>query len=198
MDKVFLNILEWVGHSPARVLVLLAVLLMFGGVWFVYTEKDTFMASYRAQQQLPHMNGKYTEATDFIFKHSEAELVAVFEVNTLLNTRKLAYLVTRGGGHNKDYDGYDVGMLTKNYANNNDVISLMSGKVPCSEYKTAQSFLGFVYKESGVNYMCRISVPAEPGLFIGQISVGWKEEPKDMDAAIPVLNVASSILYKAK
>ena len=74
----------------------------------------------------------------------------------------------------------------------------MSGKVPCSEYKTAQSFLGFVYKESGVNYMCRISVPAEPGLFIGQISVGWKEEPKDMDAAIPVLNVASSILYKAK
>jgi len=198
MDKVFLNILEWVGQSPSRVLVLLAVLLMFGGVWFVYTEKDTFMASYRAQQALPHMNGKYTEATDFIFKHSEAELVSIFEVNTLLNTRKLVYLVTRGGGHNKDYDGYDVGLLTKNYNNNNDVISLMSGKVPCSEYKTAQSFLGFVYKESGVNYMCRISVPAEPGLFIGQISVGWKEEPKDMDAAIPVLNVASSILYKAK
>jgi len=198
MDKVFLNILEWVGHSPARVLVLLAVLLMFGGAWFVYTEKDTFMASYRAQQQLPHMNGKYTEATDFIFKHSEAELVAVFEVNTLLNTRKLAYLVTRGGGHNKDYDGYDVGMLTKNYANNNDVISLMSGKVPCSEYPSAQSFLGFVYKESGVNYMCRISVPAEAGLFIGQISVGWKDAPKDLDAVIPVLNVASSILYKAK
>jgi len=198
MDKVFLNILEWVGHSPARVLVLLAVLLMFGGVWFVYTEKDTFMASYRAQQALPHMNGKYTEATEFILKHSEAELVAIFEVNTLLNTRKLAYLVTRGGGHNKDYDGYDVGLLTKNYNNNNDVISLMSGKVPCSEYKTAQSFLGFVYKESGVNYMCRISVPAEPGLFIGQISVGWKEEPADVDANIPVLNVASSILYRTK
>lgn len=198
MDKVFLNILEWVGHSPARVLVLLAVLLMFGGVWFVYTEKDSFMASYRAQQQLPHMNGQYREATDFIFKHSEAELVAIFEVNTLLNTRKLVYFVTRKGGHNKDYDGYDVGLLTKNYNNNNDVIGLMSGKVPCSEYKTAQSYLGFVYKESGVNYMCRISVPAEPGLFIGQISVGWKEEPKDLDATTPVLNVASNILYKAK
>ena len=198
MDKVFLNILEWVGQSPSRVLVLLAVLLMFGGVWFVYTEKDTFMASYRAQQALPHMNGQYREATDFIFKHSEAELEAIFEVNTLLNTRKLVYFVTRKGGHNKDYDGYDVGLLTKNYNNNNDVIGLMSGKVPCSEYKTAQSYLGFVYKESGVNYMCRISVPAEPGLFIGQISVGWKEEPKDLDATTPVLNVASNILYKAK
>ena len=198
MDKVFLNILEWVGQSPRRLVMLLAILLMLGAAWFVYTEKDTFMASYRAQQQLPHMNGKYTEATDFIFKHSDAELVAIFEVNTLLNTRKLVYLVTRGGGHNKDYDGYDVGMLTKNYANNNDVISLMSGKVPCSEYPAAQSFLGFVYKESGVNYMCRISVPAEAGLFIGQISVGWKDTPKDIDAVIPVLNVASSILYKAK
>jgi len=198
MDKIFLNILEWVGQSPARVLVLFAVVLMFGGAWFVYTEKDSFMASYRAQQQLPHMNGQYREATDFIFKHSEAELVAIFEVNTLLNTRKLVYFVTRKGGHNKDYDGYDVGLLTKNYNNNNDVIGLMSGKVPCSEYKTAQSYLGFVYKESGVNYMCRISVPAEPGLFIGQISVGWKEEPKDLDATTPVLNVASNILYKAK
>jgi len=198
MEKFFLDLLNWIGESPARIIVILVMILIFGGAWFVYTEKDAFMASYRAQQALPHMNGQYREAADFIFKHSDAELVAIFEVNTLLNTRKLAYLVTRGGGHNKDYDGYDVGMLTKNYNNNNDVIGLMSGKVPCSEYKTAQSFLGFVYKESGVNYMCRISVPAEPGLFIGQISVGWKDTPADIDTVIPVLNVASNILYKVK
>jgi hypothetical protein len=198
MEKFFLDLLNWVGQSPARILVILVMVLMFGGAWFVYTEKDAFMASYRAQQALPHMNGQYKDASDFIFKHSQAELVAIFEVNTLLNTRKLAYFVTRKGGHNKDYDGYDVGLLTKNFNNNNDVIGLMSGKVPCSEYKTAQSFLGFIYKEDGVNYMCRISVPAEPGLFIGQISVGWKEEPSDIDSVTTVLNVASSILYKAK
>jgi hypothetical protein len=154
------------------------------------------MASYRAQQALPHMNGKYEEAAAFILKNSQAELVAIFEVNTVLNTRKLVYFVTREGGQDKSLYGTDVGLLTKNYDNNNDVIGLMAGKVPCSPYLKPQSFLGFVYRDKGINYMCRISVPAEPGMFIGQISVGWKEEPKEVDTAVTVMSIASGILFK--
>jgi hypothetical protein len=169
---------------------------MFGGAWFVYTEKDAFMASYRAEKALPKMNGKYEEAAAFILKNSQAELVAIFEVNTVLNTRKLVYFVSREGGQEKNLYGTDVGLLTKNYDNNNDVIGLMAGKVPCSPYLKPQSFIGFVYREHGVNYMCRISVPAEPGMFIGQISVGWKEDLKDVDSAITVLSISSGILFK--
>jgi hypothetical protein len=196
MEKFFLDLLNWVGQSPARILVILVMILMFGGAWFVYTEKDAFMASYRAQQALPKMNGKYEEAASFILKNSQAELVAIFEVNTVLNTRKLVYFVSREGGQEKNLYGTDVGLLTKNYDNNNDVIGLMAGKVPCSPYLKPQSFLGFVYKDHGVNYMCRISVPAEPGMFIGQISIGWKEEPKDTDSAVTVMSIASGILFK--
>jgi hypothetical protein len=72
----------------------------------------------------------------------------------------------------------------------------MAGKVPCSLYAKPQSFVGFVYKDHGVNYMCRIGVPAEAGLFIGQISVGWKEEPKELDTAVTVMSIASGILFK--
>jgi len=198
MEKFFLDLLEWVGHSPLRIIVIFVMILMFGGAWFVYTEKDNFMASYRAQQALPHMNGKYEEAATFILKNSQAELIAIFEVNTVLNTRKLVYFVTRDGGQDKTLYGTDVGLLTKNYDNNNDVIGLMAGKVPCSPYLKPQSFLGFVYKDHGVGYMCRIGVPAEPGMFIGQISVGWKEQPDDVDAAHTVLNIASGILFNKK
>jgi hypothetical protein len=196
MEKFFLDLLNWVGQSPARILVILVMILMFGGAWFVYTEKDAFMASYRAQQALPHMNGRYEEAASFILKNSQAELVAIFEVNTVLNTRKLVYFVSREGGQEKNLYGTDVGLLTKNYDNNNDVIGLMAGKVPCSPYLKPQSFLGFVYRERGVNYMCRISVPAEPGMFIGQISVGWKEDLKDVDSAVTVMSIASNLLFK--
>ena len=81
IKDTFLKVLEWVGHSPVR-LFILSVIAMFGmAMWFVYTEKDAFMASYRAQQALPRMNGKYDEATAFIMKQSDAELVAIFEVN---------------------------------------------------------------------------------------------------------------------
>jgi hypothetical protein len=123
--------------------------------------------------------------------------IAIFDVNTLLNSRKLVYLITRDG-RNKDYDGTEVGLLTKNHANNEDVIGLMSGKIPCSPYTKPQSYLGFVYKDNKVDYMCRISVPAEPGLFIGQISVGWTEIKEDAEPEQTVLLIASSLLYSKK
>lgn len=193
---LLLSLLTWIGESPFRLFAVVLLCVLGLGGWIVYSEKDAFMASYRAQQALPKMNGQYESTTNFIMKNSNAEMVAIFEVNTLLNTRKLAYLATRGGNHNKEYNGYDVGLFTKNHDNNTDVIGLMSGKIPCSPYLRPQSYIGFVYKEAGVVYMCRISVPAEPGVFIGQISVGWKEQLDEVETAQTVLNIASNMLYK--
>lgn len=199
MDKIkdaLLSLLTWIGSSPFRLFTVVFLCLLGLGGWIVYTEKDAFMASYRAEKALPHMNGRYEEASSFVLRNSKAELVAIFEVNTVLNTRKLVYFTTRDGGQDKTLYSTDVGLLTKNYDNNNDVVGLMAGKIPCSPYLKPQSFLGFVYREKGVNFMCRISVPPEPGTFIGQISVGWTKEPEDVDEARTVLTVASGILFK--
>ena len=201
MDKLkdlLFGLLTYVGESPFRLFaVILLCVLGFGG-WIVYSEKDNFMASYRAQQALPKMNGNYEQAVSFILKNTDAELVAVFEVNTLFNTRKLVYLTTRSSGLDRAYNGTNVGLLTKNHSNNQDVIALMSGQIPCGVYLTPQSYIGFVYRDAGVQYMCRISVPAEPGLFIGQISLGWKEPPDNIESAQTVLTVASGLLFDKK
>jgi hypothetical protein len=190
------SLLNWIGSSPFRLFTVVFLCILGFGGWIVYTEKDAFLTSYRAQQALPKMNGKYDEAYNFLLKNTDAEMVAFLEVNTLINTRKVVYLATRNGGRDKRNDGLDVGLFSKNYDNNNDVIGLMSGKIPCSPYAKPQSLIGFVYKEYGVNYMCRISVPAEPGVFIGQISVGWKEKPDDVEAAQTAMVIASSLLFK--
>ena len=144
------------------------------------------------------MNGKYEEAYKFLLSQANADMVAILEVNTLSNTRKVAFLSTRDAGRERAHDGFNVGLFSKNYDNNNDVIGLMSGKIPCSPYLKPQSFIGFVYRDYGVSYMCRISVPAEPGVFIGQISVGWKEQPKDIEEVQTALLVASAILFDKK
>ena len=199
MDKLkelLLELLKFIGESPFRLFTVVFLCVLGFGGWLVYSEKDAFMASYRAQQAMPKMNGKYAEAYNFLLKNTEVELVSILEVNTLVNTRKVVFLSTRNGGQIKDYNGLDVGLFSKNYDNNNDVISLMSGKIPCSPYLKPQSLIGFTYKENGVNYMCRISVPAEPGVFIGQISVGWKEQPTDIEAAQTALIIASALLFK--
>jgi len=204
MDKLkdfLLSLLTYIGESPFRLFTVVFLCIIGFGGWIVYSEKDAFMASYRAQQALPRMNGEYEKATNFILKNSQAELIAIFEVNTLLNTRKLVYFATRKGGQEKGMYGTDVGLLTKNYDNNNDVISMMSGKIPCQTYEKPQSMMGFIYVEKGVKWMCRISVPAEPGIFIGQISVGWTEVPIDkmpVDTQQTVMIVASGLLYNKK
>ena len=198
LKATLLTLLEWIGSSPFRLFaVVLLCILGFGG-WIVYTEKDAFLATYRAQQALPKMNGKYEEAVNFLLKNTDAELIAILEVNTLINTRRVVYVVTRSGGRDKKNDGLDVGLFSKNYDNNNDVIGLMSGKIPCSPYLKPQSLIGFVYKDAGVNYMCRISVPAEPGVFIGQISMGWKQPPDDVEDAQTAMSIASSLLFNKK
>lgn len=201
MDKLkelLFGLLTYIGESPFRLFTVIVLCVLGFGGWIVYSEKDSFMATYRAQQALPRMNGNYEPAVAFILKNTDAELVAVFEVNTLLNTRKLVYLTTRGAGVNRAYNGTNVGLLTKNHSNNEDVIALMSGRIPCGAYATPQSYIGFIYKDSGVQYMCRISVPAEPGLFIGQISLGWKEPPDNIESAQTVLTVASGLLFDKK
>jgi len=201
MDKIkdyLLELLKFIGDSPFHLFtVVLLCFLTFGG-WIIYSEKDAYMASYRAQQALPKMNGKYEEVHNFLLKRANSDLIAIFEVNTLSNTRNLAYLATKEGGRNKTQDGINVGLFSKNYDNNNDVIGLMSGKIPCSPYLKPQSLIGFLYRDLGVTYMCRISVPAEPGVFIGQISVGWKEEPENLEEIQTAMYVASSILFNKK
>ena len=201
MDKLkdlLFGLLTYIGESPFRLFTVIVLCVLGFGGWIVYSEKDSFMATYRAQQALPRMNGNYEPAVAFILKNTDAELVAVFEVNTLFNTRKLVYLTTRSSGLDRAYNGTNVGLLTKNHSNNQDVIALMSGQIPCGVYLTPQSYIGFIYKDAGVQYMCRTSVPAEPGLFIGQISIGWKETPANVESAQTVLTVASSLLFDKK
>ena len=60
MDKlkdIILSVLAYIGESKFRLFtVIILGILGFGG-WIVFSEKDAFMATYRAQQALPKMNG---------------------------------------------------------------------------------------------------------------------------------------------
>jgi len=71
-------------------------------------------------------------------------------------------------------------------------------EMPCSEYTTAQSEIGLWYIEKGVTFGCRVSVPPEQGRFVGQITVGWQTEPKDLDKAKGMLQIASTMLARSK
>ena len=135
---------------------------------------------------------RYDDASRLLFKGTNADVVVIFSVNTVIGKRivERAYIPE---SRYKEFDGHDVGLFSKNLANNNDIIKMMADEIPCSEYPKAQSEIGLWYKNLGINYTCRIAVPPSNNQFIGQITVGWKEKPSDPEA---MLIIASSMLMR--
>ena len=124
-------------------------------------------------------------------------LCHIYSNTPILGTRVLYRAYTREG-RDKTKEGIDVGLFTHNSANNRDVVALMAGETPCGEYATAQSEVGLWYIEQGMRYGCRISIPPDATRFIGQITVGWKERPEDIEVMRSMIQIASTMLAKEK
>ena len=193
IDKVLAYV-----SSPFRLfaMVLMAVLTFAG--YFVYTNQELLIGAYKESKKIPSIaEDRVEDAAAHLFKQSGAVIVAVFKVNSMFGTRILHRAYTRDG-RDKTMDGLDVGLFTQNAANNADVVKLMASEIPCGEYKSAQSEMGLWYIARGVAYTCRISVPPEPGRFVGQITVGWATQPEDMDSTRAMLQIAATMLSRSK
>ena len=184
--------------SPFRLfaIVLMAVLTFSG--YFVYQNQELLIGAYKESKKIPSIaEDRVEDAAAHLFKQSGALIVAVFKVNSMFGTRIL-YRAYGKNGRDKTNDGLDVGLFTQNAANNADVVKLMANEIPCGEYKSAQSEMGLWYIARGVAFTCRISVPPEPGRFVGQITVGWATEPADLEQAKAMLQIAATMLSRSK
>lgn len=184
--------------SPFKLFALLLMAVFAFAGYFVWQNQSFLFEAYKENKKLPTIAEDRTEdVASHLFKNSDATIVAIFKVNPIFGTRVLFRAYTREG-RDKTHDGLDVGLFTQSAANNRDVVALMANEIPCSEYAVAQSEIGLWYIEKGITFGCRISVPPEQGRFVGQITVGWEKEPKDLDKAKGMLQIASTMLAKPK
>lgn len=200
-EKTQLTVLDRVlGYvdSPFKLFaILLMAIFTFAG-YFVWQNQAFLIGAYKEQQKLPSIaEDRVEDVAAHLFKNTDATVVAIFKVNPMFGTRVLYRAYTKQG-RDKSLEGLDVGLFTANASNNRDVVGLMAGEIPCGHYKTAQSEIGLWYIEKGMIYGCRVGVPPEPGKLVGQITVGWKEEPPDPDAYRVLLQIASTMLSKSK
>ena len=194
---VLSKVLSYV-DSPFKLfaLVLMAVFAFSG--YFIWQNKAFLFEAYKENRKLPAIaEDRAEDVAAHLFKNTNATVVAIFKVSPLFGTRILHRAYTREG-RERTHEGLDVGLFTQSSANNRDVVALMANEIPCSEYNVPQSEIGLWYIDKGVTFGCRISVPPEQGRFVGQITVGWAKEPKDLTKAIGMLQIASSMLSKSK
>ena len=184
--------------SPFKLFALIIMAVLAFGGYLVYDHRDLIVGTYKEHQKLPQIaEGRVDDAATHLFKHTNAQVVAIFKVNPLIGTRVL-YRAYSKEGRDKSVEGLDVGLFTSNASNNKDVVALMANEIPCGEYKSAQSEVGLWYIEKGMTFGCRISVPPDHSRFIGQITVGWAEQPTNLEHTKTMLQIASTILAKEK
>jgi hypothetical protein len=178
---------------------LFAILLMgvvaFAG-YFLWQNQEFMRDAYKESKKLPEINTSRTDdASAMLLKKTGATVVAVFKVNPLFNSRVLYKAYTKDG-RDKSIEDIDVGLFSQNSSNNADVVKLMTNDIPCGEYRYAQSEVGLWYLDKGVAFTCRVSVPPDSHRFVGQITVGWAEPPKDIEQVKFMLEIASAMLTK--
>ena len=184
--------------SPFKLFaVILMAVFAFAG-YIIYDHQELIVGTYKESQKLPSIaEDRVDDVAVHLFKTTDATLVTIFKVNPLFGTR-IQYRAYTKTGRDKTNDGLDVGLFTANQANNQDVVNLMAGNIPCGEYKAAQSEIGLWYIEKGMTFGCRISVPPEPSRFVGQITVGWDKPPADLEQAKTMLYIGATMLSKSK
>jgi hypothetical protein len=194
---VLSKVLSYV-DSPFKLfaLVLMAVFAFSG--YFIWQNQAFLFEAYKENRKLPTIaEDRAEDVAAHLFKNTNATVVAIFKVNPLFGTRILYRAYTREG-RERTHEGLDVGLFTQSSANNRDVVALMANEIPCSEYNVPQSEIGLWYIDKGVKFGCRVSVPPEQGRFVGQITVGWDKEPKDLTKTMGMLQIASNMLSKSK
>jgi hypothetical protein len=195
MKDLVPQILAYVS-SPFKLfaIVVMAVLAFAGH--FIYLNQSFLLAAYDKNKTLLRIDvSKADDVAKLLFKETNADVVAIFEVDIMLGTRVLVRAYTKEG-RDKTHDGIDVGMLSANQDNNADLLSLYGGSIPCGNYTRAQSLVGFWYLQQGATFLCRSSMPTTAGLFAGQLTVGWKTPPENINKIQDMMAIASNMMIR--
>jgi hypothetical protein len=192
-----MGVLSYIDSPFKLFVVLLLGVLGFLG-YFIYSNQGVMIGAYMQSRELPKLDdSRFDDAAAMLFKETGAEVVSIFAVDPILNKRVLVRAYTKTGGRQKSLEGVDVKLFTNNASNNNDVIKLMNGELPCGPYTRPRSVAGLFYISQGVQYTCRVSSPSAREQFVGQITVGFASEP-DLEHTRAILTIVADMLVKGK
>jgi len=195
LKGAFDSLLQYIDKPWKVVAIAFLSILAFVG-YFIYANQTFLIAAYDKNKSLPKIDvSKSDDVAKLLIKEANADIVAIFEVDIMLGTRVLVRAYTKEG-RDKSHDGLDVGMLSANADNNADLLSLYGGQIPCGSYTRAQSIIGLWYIQQGASFLCRSSMPTTPGLFAGQLTVGWKTPPENITKMQDMMAIASNMMIR--
>jgi hypothetical protein len=186
------DLIKWV-DSPFKLLtVILLSFLAFAG-YFAWDSRQVILQAIQNQDHMPQLvkQDDLVEPAKNLLKDVDGLIVLVHKANLATNSRTTVLALNADGSREKKIEGTVTSLFNASSDRNAAMVAMLNNEVLCEEFNSS-SKVGEWGAKQGVKFMCRGSIPPDPGKFAGYIAVGFKDKPEDISALKTRINLAST------
>jgi hypothetical protein len=185
-DKL-MDLVKWIDSPFKLATVIILGVLSLGG-YIVYQQQDKLIGSLTARESMPELlaDERLSSMSRELLRDLRAETIIVHQIDLAKNAR-ITRIVQSADGRFAPLEGQKGAFFSGSPARNRAAVAMLNGEVLCEGFQ-ASSDVGDWITARGVVYACRGSIPPEPGHMSGYISVGFKQEPRDIVAVKARIN----------
>jgi hypothetical protein len=179
--------------SPFKLLtVILLSFLAFAG-YFAWDSRQVILQAIQNQDHMPQLvkQEDLIEPAKSLMKDVDGLVVLVHKANLTINSRTTVLAINADGSREKKIEGTVTSLFNASADRNAAMVAMLNNEVLCEEFNPS-SKVGEWGVKQGVKFMCRGSIPPDPGKFAGYIAIGFKDKPEDISALKTRINLAST------
>lgn len=186
------DLIKWV-DSPFKLLtVILLSFLAFAG-YFAWDSRQVILQAIQNQDHMPQLvkQDDLVDPAKSLLKDVDGLVVLVHKANLATNSRTTVLAMNADGSREKKLEGTVTSLFNASADRNAAMVAMLNNEVLCEEFNPS-SKVGEWGVKQGVKFMCRGSIPPDPGKFAGYIAVGFASKPEDIPALKTRINLAST------
>ena len=187
-----IGLIEWVDNPFKLFTVILLSFLAFAG-YFAWDSRQVILHAITSQDKMPQLAKQENLIAPALslMKDVEGLVILVHKANLTTNSRTTVLALNANGSREKAMEGTVTSLFNASADRNAAMVAMLNNEVLCEEFNPS-SKVGEWGVKQGVKFMCRGSIPPDPGKFAGYVAVGFKEKPEDIAALKTRINLAST------
>jgi hypothetical protein len=186
------DLIKWVDNPFKLFTVILLSFLFFAG-YFAWDSRQVILQAITAQDKMPQLakQDALIAPARSLMKDVDGLVILVHKANLTTNSRTTVLALNADGSREKTMEGTVTSLFNASSDRNAAMVAMLNNEVLCEPFNPSSKVGEWGIKQ-GVQFMCRGSIPPEPGKFAGYVAVGFKTKPEDIAALKTRINLAAT------
>lgn len=186
------DLIKWVDSPFKLFTVILLSFLAFAG-YFAWDSRQVILQAIQNQDHMPQLvkQDDLIDPAKSLMKDVDGLVVLIHKANLTTNSRTTVLALNADGSREKKIEGTVTSLFNASADRNAAMVAMLNNEVLCEEFNPS-SKVGEWGVKQGVKFMCRGSIPPDPGKFAGYLAIGFKEKPEDIPALKTRINLAAT------